>query len=151
MAKRTSEERSQNTLDKAAMIRDKDGDVDLPERYTQDGIAERREHVWKFMARRVPQTVMAELLGVSRRTIYEDVQWWKRRCQEHMERVKEDPEAARLLLEMFEKCFEYLQMKYVGRIAVPGVGEKGGVLQKPEALEEARTLGAELARLLPDR
>jgi len=76
------------------MIRTQEGDVDLPERYSKDGIAERREHVWKFMARRVPQTVMAELLGVSRRTIYEDVQWWKQQCQEHMERVKEDPQAA---------------------------------------------------------
>lgn len=94
MAKRTSETRTDKTLDKAAMIREKDGDPGLPERYSKDGIAERREHVWKFMARRVPQTVMAELLGVSRRTIYEDVQWWKTQCQEHMERVKEDPQAA---------------------------------------------------------
>jgi hypothetical protein len=95
VAKRTEEERSQKTLDKAAMIREEGGDDgNLPERYSKDGIAERREHVWKFMARRVPQTVMAELLGVSRRTIYEDVQWWKRQCQEHMARVKDDPEAA---------------------------------------------------------
>jgi hypothetical protein len=94
MAKRTAEERTDKTLGKAAMIREKDGDLNLPERYAKDGIAERREHVWKFMARRVPQTVMAELLGVSRRTIYEDVQYWKRQCQEHMERVKDDPQAA---------------------------------------------------------
>jgi len=94
VAKRTSEDRTQKTIDKASMIRTQDGDVDSPERYSKDGIAERREHVWKFMARRVPQTVMAELLGVSRRTIYEDVQWWKRQCQEHLERVKDDPQAA---------------------------------------------------------
>lgn len=94
MAKRTAEERTQKTLNKAAMIRTQDGEVSSPERYSKDGISERREHVWKFMARRVPQTVMAELLGVSRRTIYEDVQWWKNQCQEHMERVKEDPQAA---------------------------------------------------------
>jgi hypothetical protein len=94
VARRSNEHRTQNTLDKAAMIRTQDGDIDSPERYSKDGIAERREHVWKFMARRVPQTVMAELLGVSRRTIYEDVQWWKRQCQSHMELVKEDPQAA---------------------------------------------------------
>lgn len=76
------------------MIQDKDGVIASPERYSQDGISERREHVWKFLARRVPQTVMAELLDVSRRTIYEDVQWWKRQCTDHMARVKDDPESA---------------------------------------------------------
>ena len=76
------------------MIRESEGDVDLPDRYSQDGIATRREHVWKFLARRVPQTVMAELLDVSRRTIYEDVQWWKRQSREYVERVTEDPGAA---------------------------------------------------------
>ena len=94
MAKRTSEDRTDKTLNKAAMIRAEEGDIDSPERYAKDGIAERREHVWKFMARRVPQTVMAELLGVSRRTIYDDVQWWKHQCQQHMERVKDNPDAA---------------------------------------------------------
>ena len=94
MAKRTSEQRTQSTLNKAAMIRAEGGDVDSPERYSQDGIAQRREHVWKFMARRVPQTVMAELLGVSRRTIYEDVQWIKKQQQEKLERVQKDPGAA---------------------------------------------------------
>lgn len=34
------------------------------------------------MARRVPQAAMAKLLGVSRRTIYEDVKWWRWYCQE---------------------------------------------------------------------
>jgi len=94
MARRTSEPRTDKTLDAADEIRENHGDLDLPERYTQDGIMERREHVQKFLARRVPQTVMAELLGVSRRTIYEDVQWLKRQQQQHVEQVKQDPEAA---------------------------------------------------------
>ena len=93
MAKRTSENRSDATMEKAEAIR-AEGGITQPERYSKDGIAERREMVWKFMARRVPQTVMAELLNVSRRTIYEDVQWWKKQCQAQLERVKEDPGAA---------------------------------------------------------
>ena len=93
MARRSSENRSDKTLNRADMIR-QDGDIPFPERNTQDGIAERRDHVWKFMARRVPQTVMAELLGVSRRTIYEDVQWWKQSCQDHVKRIQEDPDYA---------------------------------------------------------
>jgi hypothetical protein len=76
------------------MIRAQDGDIDFPDRNTKHGIEERREHVWKFLARRVPQTVMADLLGVSRRTIYEDVQWWKRQCQEATQRIQNDPDCA---------------------------------------------------------
>jgi hypothetical protein len=95
MGKRTSEERSDKTLERAEMIRQETGgDVDFPDRNTKDGIAERREHVWKFMSRRVPQTVMATLLGVSRRTIYEDVQWWKDRNKDHIQRIQDDPEYA---------------------------------------------------------
>jgi len=78
------------------MIRQEDGgdNLPLPDRNTKEGIAERRELVWKFMARRVPQTVMAELLGVSRRTIYEDVQWHKGQCRNHIQRIQEDPDYA---------------------------------------------------------
>lgn len=94
MGKRTSERRTRKTLARANMIRSEDGVLDFPERNTKEGIAERREHVWKFMARRVPQTVMADLLGVSRRTIYDDVQWWKCRCQEHVKRIQDDPDYA---------------------------------------------------------
>lgn len=94
MAQRTTEPRTDKTLDRAEMIRDEEGDIDFPHRNTKDGIAERREHVWKFLARRVPQTVMAELLGVSRRTIYEDVQWWKSQCRVAIQRIKDDPDCA---------------------------------------------------------
>jgi hypothetical protein len=94
MAKRTSEGRSQKTLERAEMIRQEEGGIPFPDRNSKEGIAERREHVWKFMSRRVPQTVMAELLGVSRRTIYEDVQWWRERCKEHVTRIQEDPDYA---------------------------------------------------------
>lgn len=94
MAKRTSEPRSEKTLDRAEAIREEEGDLDFPERYAQDGIQQRREQVWKFLARRVPQTVMAELLGVSRRTITADVKWWKDQCQDYVDRLKKDPAAA---------------------------------------------------------
>jgi hypothetical protein len=93
MSKRSSEERSDKMLSMAENIRAKE-DIEYPERYTQEGIAKRREMVWKYMARRVPQTVMAELLGVSRRTIYTDVQWWQEQCQGYIKKLKEDPAAA---------------------------------------------------------
>ena len=67
---------------------------DLPERYTDDGIDERREHVWKFLARRVPQTVMAKILGVSRRTISNDVKYLKGECKDYAHALKNDPAAA---------------------------------------------------------
>jgi hypothetical protein len=98
MGKRNSEEKSDKTLERAEMIRQEaveaGGDIEFPDRNTKDGIAERREHVAKFMSRRVPQTVMSELLGVSRRTIYEDVQWWKERSKEHIQRIQDDPDYA---------------------------------------------------------
>lgn len=59
-----------------------------------EAVAERREHVWRFIARRVPQTVMAKLLNVSRDVIAEDVAWWKARCQENIEKIKKDMQSA---------------------------------------------------------
>lgn len=94
MSKRTSEKKSDATLEMAEALREEDGDYDLPERYSSDGIAKRREQVWKFLARRVPQTVMADLLGVSRKTINADVKFWKERAQEYIEEIKKDPVAA---------------------------------------------------------
>jgi hypothetical protein len=94
MAKRTSEKRTDKTLDMADAIREHEGDVEFPERYADAGIQARREQVWKFLARRVPQTVMAELLGVSRRTVSSDVRWWKEQCQGYVEHLRDNPEAA---------------------------------------------------------
>jgi multimeric flavodoxin WrbA len=61
---------------------------------------------------------------------------------------EDDPEAARLVLTLFEKCFDYLEMRMIGQVTVPGVSEKGDVLAKQDALAEARALGAKLARIL---
>lgn len=94
MAKRTSEKKSDATLDMADEIREAGGDPGLPERYSEDGIQERRDHVLKFLAKRVPQTVMAELLGVSRRTIANDVAWWKERNQEQINKIKNNADEA---------------------------------------------------------
>lgn len=58
---------------------------------------------------------------------------------------EEKPETARLVVEFFEKSFAYLEMKLVGKILVPGVSEKGDILQKPEVLAEAYELGRSLA------
>jgi hypothetical protein len=46
---------------------------------------------------------------------------------------------------MFEKSFAYLQMKLLGQVIVPGVGDRGDVLAKEEALNEAHALGQRLA------
>jgi multimeric flavodoxin WrbA len=58
---------------------------------------------------------------------------------------EENPETARLVVEFFEKSFAYLEMKLVGKILVPGVSEKGDILQKPEVLAQAYDLGRSLA------
>ncbi len=53
-------------------------------------------------------------------------------------------ETADLLVRMLEQSLAYLEIKMVGQILVPGAGERGDVLNKPECL----TACDELARQL---
>ena len=57
-----------------------------------------------------------------------------------------DMETTATLTAFFEKCFDYLDMKLVGRILVPGVAEKGAILTKSDALEQAYQLGMSLVK-----
>jgi multimeric flavodoxin WrbA len=57
---------------------------------------------------------------------------------------EEGPTAAEPLLRMFELSFAYLGLRDLGRVVVPGVGPKGAVRERPEALAEARALGRAL-------
>lgn len=59
---------------------------------------------------------------------------------------EENPETAALVEAFFEKSFSYLEMKLVGRVIVPGVGDKGEVLERPNSLKSAHQLGKRLAR-----
>ena len=54
-------------------------------------------------------------------------------------------DTARPLVELFEKSFEYLEMRLVGSVVAGGVGEKGDILKKPDRLNEAYELGKRLA------
>lgn len=58
---------------------------------------------------------------------------------------EEDAESASGVVTFFEKSFEYLQMKLVGKIIAPGVGRKGEILEKRGLLEEGYELGKKLA------
>jgi multimeric flavodoxin WrbA len=60
-----------------------------------------------------------------------------------------DMETAAPLLAFFEKCFDYLEMKRAGQIIVPGVAEKGDILAKSDALEQAYKLGTKLTKSKP--
>ena len=78
-------------------------------------------------------------------------------CPENREKIRgksaviavpfeeEDPEMAGGVVEFFEKSLEYLEMKLLGKIIVPGVGEKGDVRRKPECLQQAYELGRAVA------
>ena len=59
---------------------------------------------------------------------------------------EESLETAAGVVAFFEKCFEYLQMKLVGKIIVPGVSGKGEILEKAGYLEEGYELGGRLAK-----
>ncbi len=59
---------------------------------------------------------------------------------------EETIETAGLLEPFFRRCCEYLELNFVGSILVPGVGEAGAVLGKPERLQEAFELGRRLGQ-----
>ena len=59
---------------------------------------------------------------------------------------EEDPGTADLLVKFFKKSLQYLEIKLIGKILVPGVGSRGDVLKKADRLEEAYELGRRLAR-----
>ena len=54
------------------------------------------------------------------------------------------PVAAEPLVRMFELSFDYLGLRFLDRIVVDGVGPKGAILQKPDALERAYQIGRAL-------
>jgi multimeric flavodoxin WrbA len=58
---------------------------------------------------------------------------------------EENPETAKPVVTFFEKSLDYLEMDLVGKVIVPGVSDKGDVLQKEQALARAYELGQKLA------
>jgi multimeric flavodoxin WrbA len=59
---------------------------------------------------------------------------------------EENPKTANLLIKFFKQSLQYLEMKLVGKIIVPGVGNKGDILKKADCLEYAYELGKRLPR-----
>jgi multimeric flavodoxin WrbA len=57
---------------------------------------------------------------------------------------EESRQMAKPVVELFKKSLAYLEMKLVGKILAPGVGEKGDILKKPELLKQAYELGQRL-------
>ena len=55
-------------------------------------------------------------------------------------------ETARPLVLMFEKSLEYLEMDLSDQILVPGVGERGTILEKKAVLEDAYQLGKKIGK-----
>ena len=54
---------------------------------------------------------------------------------------EQDPDAASLLVQFFDRCFQYLEMNLAGKILVPGITKRGEVSKKPECLAAAFDLG----------
>lgn len=57
---------------------------------------------------------------------------------------EEGPEAAEPLVRTLELSFAYLELRPSGMVVVDGVGPKGAVLHKPEALQNAYDVGRAL-------
>jgi multimeric flavodoxin WrbA len=58
-----------------------------------------------------------------------------------------NPHTADLVAAFFEKSLEYLEMKLVGQVIAPGVGEKGDILREQEKLNEGYELGRTVVRV----
>jgi multimeric flavodoxin WrbA len=59
---------------------------------------------------------------------------------------EEKMDTGEFVASFFTRCFSYLEMKQVGALIAPGVGERGAVLKKPEILEAAARLGRRLEK-----
>jgi multimeric flavodoxin WrbA len=59
---------------------------------------------------------------------------------------EEGSAAVEPLLRMFELSFDYLNVRLIDSIVVDGVGPKGAVLDKPEAITRAYEIGRRLAQ-----
>jgi multimeric flavodoxin WrbA len=57
---------------------------------------------------------------------------------------EDNPETAALVAAFFERSLSYLEMKLVGKVLVPGVADKGQILDKPDSLKQAHDLGRTL-------
>jgi len=51
---------------------------------------------------------------------------------------------ADLVIEMFKRSLDYLEMDVIESIVVPGVNRRGDVLKKTEILKKCRELGSRL-------
>jgi multimeric flavodoxin WrbA len=58
---------------------------------------------------------------------------------------EDGPTAAEPLIRMFELSFDYMGLDFISRLVVSGVGPKGAVLEKPDALAQAHEVGRALA------
>ena len=87
MLPRTKQKQSAQARELANQIRAKEGRVRIS-RGTEEGIAKRREQVRDYLMRGVPKVVMAELLGVSRNTIHQDVLEIRRRLGHQIESIR---------------------------------------------------------------
>jgi multimeric flavodoxin WrbA len=59
---------------------------------------------------------------------------------------EDDPKTAGLLVKFFEKSLQYLEVKLIRKILVPGVSKRGDILRKEDLLEKAFNLGIRLAQ-----
>jgi multimeric flavodoxin WrbA len=57
-----------------------------------------------------------------------------------------DPQAAALLVAIFEKSLAYLEMELTDTLLAPGAGRRGEVRDRPDLLARAREIGAGAAR-----
>lgn len=58
---------------------------------------------------------------------------------------EENPETGEFVAAFFKKCLRYLEIPLVGKLLVPGVTERGEVINKSDVMKMAFELGAKIA------
>lgn len=87
MLPRSKKKQSLQAQQQAAQIQEAEGRLRIS-RGTEAGIAKRREQVKEYLMRGVPKVVMAELLGVSRNTIHNDILEIKQRLGQRIGAIR---------------------------------------------------------------
>jgi hypothetical protein len=99
MAKKKQANKAQRTQASIDEFRKKFEALDnRRKKHTSQAIERRRCDVWEMMCQDIPQTEMAQLLGVARSTVALDVKFWRERVADRVGKMKENPDYANIEL-----------------------------------------------------
>ena len=86
-------------------------------RRDEEAMERRRKNVWEMYSEHVPQTAMANILGVSRVTIASDIDVMEKRAQTYASDLKDNPEAIAMDIGLTVKKLDTIAAKAMAEYA----------------------------------